>query len=256
MEIWAHRGRTSPEQLGNSLRNFLHISRLEITGFETDICFTLDQKIIIYHPGSTEPDLTQMLSTDINNSIFNVMYLEEFLDLIGTMPDLEYSLDIKQNSEDLVMRTIQAIIAKNLQNRIYLTAFQKKLPRLGIESDASLLIMAKTICPDIRTHMIVIWPFNLPKLVRTYHPDAISIGWLLEPKIIRLISKSLFKSVAQMRNLKKQIRETQNMGVKVWAGIFNNPNEMIYSAQLGIDGIITDEPKILIDLIKKQKILV
>ena len=35
-----------------------------------------------------------------------------------------------------------------------------------------------------------------------------------------------------------------------------NPDEMIYSAQLGIDGIITDEPKILIDLIKKQKILV
>src|SRR3989344_2296890 len=122
MEVWAHRGRTSAKQAGNSRLNLLYASHLGVTGLEADICFTRDRQIIIYHPGSTTPDLSQMLSKDIMNSVpNNIMYLDEFLLLFKDLRDIKCCLDVKQNSIHLVSKAVDAITKHNLQDRIYLT---------------------------------------------------------------------------------------------------------------------------------------
>lgn len=247
MEIWAHRGRASPNQLGNSTSNFIASINLGVTGIETDICFTADKKIIVYHPGSTHPDLSKMNWRDIDNSIFHITTLSEFLNLIRADRRISCCLDIKQNSKELVEKIVWEIGYRRLQDRVFLTAFDRKmsLPFFSTETDGSILNYAKEsadkLGEKIRTHLIVTWPSNIPKVAREYQPDMISIGWLLEPKLIRVASRSLFKLLASTRNLHKDVREMKAMGIKVLGGIVNNTQSMLYLAELGIDGIMTDD---------------
>lgn len=239
MEIWAHRGRSEIDELGNSFKNFIASYRLGIYGIETDVCLTLDQKPIIYHPGSTKPDLTHLTWPVINNSIFNVMDLDSFLDLATTLDDLHFCIDLKQNLNSLVETVVKTITDRGLQNRIYLTAFQCMVHGFGLESDVNLLLHAKEIDPTIKTHMIAVWPFNIVKLVKKYNLDAISFGWLPDS----FVSKRLFKLIVfDEYKLKDQIMEVQKMGKKVWAGIFNNENDLVYFIKSGVDGIFTDTP--------------
>lgn len=240
MEIWAHRGRSEIDELGNSFKSLITAYRLGISGIEVDVCFTSDQKAIIYHPGSTKPDLTHLTWPIIENSIFNVMSLDSFLDLATTLDDLQFCVDLKQNSDSLVETIIQAITDRGLQNRVYLTAFQCQVPGFGLESDINLLLHAKTIDPTIKTHIIVVWPFNIVKLAKKYRPDAISIGWLQNS----FISKVIFKLTApNEEKLRDQIMEVQKMGIKVWAGIFNKEDDLVHFIKSGVDGIFTDDPK-------------
>lgn len=254
MEVWSHRGRTLPDEFGNSLKSFLTAYNLGVTGIETDISFTIDEEVIIYHPGSTEPNLVRMSWRDIENSIFNVIDLNTFLNLLAACPGIMCCLDIKQYSEELVRKAVEAVVEKGLEDRIYFTAFQKRMPWLTIESDGKLLVLAKEICPRIKTQLIVTWPANLPKLAEKYRPDAMSFGWLQEPSSLRFISKVLFKMNAKRVNLKKQIEEVKQRNIKVWAGIFNDPQDMLYYMDLGVNGIFTDNPRLLFDLIANKKI--
>ena len=239
MEIWAHQGRSEIDELGNSFKNFIASYRLGISGIETDVCFTADWKAIIYHPGSTKPDLTHLTWPVISNSIFNVMDLYSFLDLATTLNDLRFCIDIKQDSLYLVEIVVKAVTDRRLQNRVYLTAFQCQIPGFGLESNAGLLLHAKEINPTIKTHMIAVWPSNIIKLVKKYRLDAISFGWLPDS----FISKRLFKLlVFDEYKLRDQIMEVQKMGVKVWAGIFNKEDDLVYFIKSGVDGIFTDRP--------------
>ncbi|MDO8496107.1 MAG: glycerophosphodiester phosphodiesterase [bacterium] len=239
MEIWSHRGRSEIDELGNSFKGLISTYRLGISGIEVDVCFTEDRKAIIYHPGSTKPDLTRLTWPVIENSIFNVMDLNSFLDLATTLDDLRFCIDIKQDSNDLVETIVKAVIDRGLQKRVYLTAFQCRLPGSSIESNVKLLLLAKMIDPKIKTHMIVVWPFNIVKLAKKYKPDAISIGWLQDS----YMSQLLFKSMAPHDKLAEQIVKVQEMGIKVWAGIFNGEDDLVYFIKLGVDGIFTDNPK-------------
>ncbi len=256
MEIWAHRGRSQPIHFGNTLSDFEMAQCLGITGIETDISFSLDKKIIIYHPGTTEQDYTKLIWETIQTQITKppVMRLDDLLIFLKNNPKLQCCLDIKEDSMELVRKALVAIISFNLEERVYLSAFLKRRPRLKMESDVRLLDHAKEICPRIKTHIMVPWPLNLVGIVEKHRPDAISFGWLQEPWWIWLISQPLFKSVSLTINLKKQVGEVKRKGVKVWAGVVNKPKDMLYFADLGVDGIVTDNPRLLMDLIKQNKI--
>jgi len=243
MEIWTHRGRFSPYDPGNSLNNFIANYRLGVTGIEMDASFTADGRIIIYHPGSTYPDLSKMKWQDINNSIFSVMTLTEFLSLVRSYPKILCCLDLKHNSEKLVEKIISEISYRGLQDRIYLTAFDRKLnlSLVSTETSVKMLSHAKKIDETIKTHLIVSWPSNLPKLVAQYHPDMMSIGWLQEPKLMHIVSFPLFKLFVITRLFSHDIKTVQSMGVKVLAGIINDASSMNYFADMGVDGIMTDD---------------
>jgi len=253
MEVIAHRGRISPHEFGNSLNNFISAYNIGVNGIETDISLTADKKIIIYHPGSTRPDLTKMNWNDINSSIFKVMNFSEFLNLLKSLPNISCCLDIKQNRRELVIKAVETVLDEGLQNRIYLTAFEKRARWLTIESDVKLLMLAREIDPSVKIQLITTTSWNLIKLADKYHPNAMSIGWLLEPLPIRLVTKSLFKIKSKTLNFKRQIKELKSRGIKIWAGIFNNPEDMKYFIDLGIDGIMTDSPKTVFELIEKKK---
>jgi len=253
MEIWSHRGRKYPFEIGNCLSGFYSLKDLGITGFETDICYTANGEIIIYHPKSTKPDLSCLHSEDIKNSFFNVAGFDDLLDFLEES-DLDCCLEIKQYEPMLLREAVTKISLRNLEHRIYITAFQKRLPIFGIESDGTLLLLAKKLNPKIKTQLIVTWPMNLVKIAEKYNPDVLSIGWLQEPALIRHLSRGILKSLSMLNNLNEQIDILHNRKIRVWAGIFNNPDDMIYFSKLGVDGIMTDYPDLLKTMIENKKI--
>jgi len=188
MEIWSHRSRVNLIDFGNSLAGLRMLRQMRVDGVEADVSFSKDKEIIIYHPGSIKPDLVTRTWQEIIATKLPIINLTDLLEFMISKPGMKCCLDIKQNSKELVKKVMELVTFYDLEDQIYLTAFQKRISFLQIESDKMLLEYAKEINPDIQTHIIATWPVNLPQLVKIYRPNMISIGWLKEPFIIKVIS--------------------------------------------------------------------
>lgn len=226
MGIWAHRGRLIPDLPGNTLLDFQETYELGVHGIETDVCFTApdedgSQELIIHHPGTKG----------------KVLLLDHFLSFLKVHPNLFCCLDIKQEDEDLVKMVVKKITLNGLEKRVYVTSFQTRVPWLGLETSGKILLMAKTTNPRIKTHLIATFPFSLPMLARKYSPDIISIGWLPESKLSIWFFKTFLMKIV---DLKHQIGQVQDMGIKVIGGIVNDTEGFEYFTNLGVDGIMTD----------------
>ena len=241
MEIWAHRGRSTPSSQGNTYLDFARCNQHGVNGIETDICMTPDGKVIICHPGTLTPDPSKMTWRGIKQSRLTVLSLNDFLVMIRSFGNVSCTLDIKMYSIDLVREAVRAISTYHLEDRVYLTTFQRKVPQFPMETDAKLLLFAKKINPKIKTHIMAVFPANLPGLVHKYSPDAISFGWLNDPPWLALVSKNVFKATASLVNLPSQVSYLKDRGIKVWGGIVNNHTDMEYLAGLGVDGLVTDD---------------
>lgn len=244
MEIWAHRGRLIPNLPGNTLLDFQEIYELGIHGIETDICFTAPDE-----DGSQEPIIHHPDPKDGDNPKINFLSLGNFLAFLKVHPTLSCCLEIKQEDENLVDKIVDAIIENRLEEKIYLTAFQTKIAWLGLETSGKLLLRARVRDPRIKTHLIAAFPFYLPALARKYNPNIISVGWLPESKLsIWFFKKVLAKTV----DLKRQIKQVQDMGVRVIGGIVNEEIGFEYFANLGVDGIMTDNSIAAMEFIKTK----
>lgn len=256
MEIWAHRGRLLPGLPGNTLTDFQKIYELGIHGIETDVCFTApdedgSQEPIIHHPDLKDRNDPSKMSRSYLKfrPQINILRLDYFLAFLNVRPNLFCCLDIKQENEKLVNTAIDKIILNGLENRIYITSFQTRIPWLGLETSGKILLRAKIRNPKIKTHLIATFPFSLPNLTRKYNPDIISLGWLPESKLSIWLFKTFFMKII---NLKYQINKVRAMGVKVISGIANDREGFEYLADLGVDGIMTDNSTAAMEFTKSK----
>ena len=225
VEIWSHQGKAVPLSPGNRLADFEDAVEEGADGVEADVSFVrigASEEIFIYHPGQR----------------FSALRLDEFVEFLKKYQRLECFLDIKQNNFRLVKTAIKTIVDNRLQDRVYFTFCQVRLPWLGLETSGKMLVRAKRFEPRIKTHLIATFPFSLPRLAEKYQPDFVSTGWLEESSL----SKFFFKWViVPFFNLPDQIRETRQMGVRVLAGISNREEDIRYFAGIGVDAVMTED---------------
>lgn len=229
--VWSHQGKVVPLSPGNRLADFEDTVEEGADGIETDVSFVrigTSEEIFIYHPGQR----------------FSALRLETFIEFLKKYPRLECFLDIKQNDLRLVETVIKRIVDNRLQDRVYFTFCQVRLPWLKLETSGELLIQAKKLEPCIKTHLIATFPFSLPRLAEKYQPDFVSFGWLEASPL----SKFFFKWViAPFFNLPDQIREVQKMGVRVVGGISSREEDIRYFAEMGVDAVMTEDIDVAIE---------
>lgn len=245
LEICAHRGRLIPNLPGNTLLDFQGVYELGINWIETDVCFTApdedgSQESIIHHPNPKsciDPSKTKWkyLKSEPNSKI---ICLDNLLAFLVVNSSISCLLELKEDSDKLVDVVVKKITEYKLEGRVYITVFQMRIHSLRLEASARLISRARSQNPNIKTHIIVMFPFSLPTLARRHRPDIMSVGWLPGSKLsIWLFKKFLANTV----NLKGQIMQAQEMGVKIIGGIANDEKDFDYLASLNVNGIITDD---------------
>lgn len=243
MEIWAHRGLVMQSyengrwHPGNTIFDFKGAYDCGVHGIETDVAMNTEGEVLIYHPGTLTPDPLSLSWPEASKIHPGLIRIESLIEFLKTRPDLQCCLDLKQNSQRLANKVAERVILSKLEDRVFLNAFQKRVPFLGLETDGELLTNVKKRYPSIQTHLMVSFPFNLPSLAEKYEPDMISFGWLDDSIISKLFFNLLVRPAV---NLSKDIEILHEMGIKVMAGISSNPNTMLYFERLRVDAFMTE----------------
>lgn len=243
MEIWAHRGLImdtymgSRKHSGNTIFDFKRAYDCGVHGIEADVALNKEGDVLVCHPGTLKPDPINLSWLEAKKIHPNLIRLETLIEFLKNRPDLQCCFDLKQNSDKLARKVAERAILANLEERVFLNAFQTRKPFLGLETSGELLRNIKRNYPNVQTHLIAAFPFDLPGLAEKYNSDMISFGWLNNS----IISKLLFNlTVRPWKHLKKDVENLHNNGIRVMGGITDDLNAMLYFDSLGVDAVMTE----------------
>ncbi len=252
LKVVAHRGDSAffPE---NTLPAFRSAAELKVDCIETDVHLTKDGVCVIWHDDSMERtsgdkslitdkkykelagmDAGYMFSGD-NGKTFpfrgrgvTIATLDEVL---KSIPDMRFNVDLKDDNQDLVVEFARVIRANKAENRV-----------LGASFHDSIIKSLREYIPEIATS------FSRPELKKLVYMDKLKIlkfhnklpaGAAQIPEYsgrLRVLTKSL-------------IRVLHARGVYIHVWTINNRADMVRLFKMGVDTIMTDNPRLLIEVI-------
>lgn len=230
----AHRGgaRENPE---NSLRAFKHAISLGVTHLETDVRSTRDGVAVIHHDATldrttdqrgavNDQDWSQVARARIHGR-YPILRVEE---LFAALPDAHITLDAKDTGA--VAPLLAAIRELPDSKRITVTSFshgrlQRMRQALPITTAASPREVAK------------VW-----RSVRSERQVRIDGQSLAVP--VRVARRTLLDAAF--------IQHAHTLGLPVYAWTINTRQEMIRLIEMGVDGIMTDAPTLLQEVLQDK----
>ncbi|MBI1988078.1 MAG: glycerophosphodiester phosphodiesterase family protein [Nitrospinae bacterium] len=241
-KVIVHRGDTTAGAPENSLSAFRH--GVEVSGahgFECDIRRAMDGALVILHdpkvgrtaaptarsPGKkrwvrelTGKELrTFRLKLPLRETIPS---LEEVLDYVGSREGLICYLEFKEGNLEYIRAIIETVRRYQLQDRVLFISF-----------DASTLALAKEMAPEIPGEVIVVNIFHrLVDVARAARADGVAIAVLT------------FRFVRSW--LQAEVQKAHEAGLWVNAGVVNSLHFLPWLLASGIDGIFTDDPRLIL----------
>ena len=230
--ISAHRG-GSMEAPENTLESFKYSLELGCAYIETDVQLSSDGIPYIFH----DDDLSRLLGKDVafnslhSSEIQNLKLFESF-DIptletaLTTFPDALFQIDLK--TDEVAIPAMKIIETLEAFDRVCIASFSSK--RLALINE-----MYPHVCLSMGPKEI------LKLLLASYGLYKKKVpGNCLQVPIyqygIKLVTKRFIQYV-------------QNIGLKIHVWTINDKNQMQQLINLGVDGIITDRPKALKDLL-------
>ena len=231
--VLAHRG-GALESYENTLESFDYSIGLGCKYIETDVQLSSDGVPYIFH----DEDLKRLtgvnrpfhsyLSSEINDiKLFDQFKIPTLEETLITFPNTYFQIDFK--SDEVVLPAIDIIRKTNSINRICIASF-----------DSDRLKVVRNELPDVCLSM---GPKEvLALLLKSYGLNKNDIpGDCLQIPIYKYGLKLVTKRFVDFVH-------SQDLKIMVWT--INDKKNMDYLISLGVDGIITDKPKFLFDLIK------
>ena len=235
LEVLAHRG-GSIESLENTIESFEYSISLGCNYIETDVQLSSDGKPYIFH----DEDLNRLaginkIFNDLNSSeideikLFNNHKIPLLEEVLIKFPDTHFQIDVK--TDEVVLPTLKVIYDLGAQDRVCIARFSSER-----------LETVRNKYPDI---CISMGPKEILKLLlssfglyrRKVPGDCLQIP--IYQYGIKLVTKR-FVNFVQSKDLK----------IIVWT--INDPEEMKKLIELEVDGIITDKPKALFNILKQN----
>lgn len=237
-KIIAHRG-SNKEAPQNTLPAFQRAIDEHADGFETDVHVTKDGKLVICHNYTidatsdgrgeiTSYTLGELKKFDFG-SYFSAEYkgtplptVDEFLELAGSSDAEIINIELKaprQAESGIVQKTLDAVKAHNLRDRILISSFNRHI--LQEVKDLDPHFRTGFLYPTIDYHAspFVYDPFPIAKRIGAdaLHPMSV----VVTPRLIRRAHK-------------------RGMKVNVWT--VDDKKTAQHLAAIGADGIITNAP--------------
>ena len=230
--VSAHRG-GSMEAPENTLESFKYSLELGCSYIETDVQLSSDGIPYIFH----DDDLNRLLGKDItfnslhsseiqNLKLFDSFGIPTLAKALTTFPDALFQIDLK--TDEVAIPAMKIIETLEAFDRVCIASFSSK--RLALINE-----MYPHVCLSMGPKEI------LKLLLASYGLYKKKVpGNCLQVPIyqygIKLVTKRFIQYV-------------QNIGLKIHVWTINDKNQMQELINLGVDGIITDRPKALKDLL-------
>lgn len=229
--IFAHRGasRYAPE---NTLSAFQLALEQRADGIELDVHLSADGEVVVIHDrdlsrttnGAGYVDrmpLTEIRQVDAGQGQ-RVPTLTEVLDLVGTKAILNIELKgFSTSSPDLPQAVLNLLEAHSMDQNVIISCFQ---PRL--------LAITRRLQPEIKIGLLMAAGVTGGLVKMIYEP-------ILQPSSLH----PNYSSVGP-----RFLQKAKSKGRRVLAYTVNQPEDMRRLFGLGIDGIITDDPRTAIQV--------
>lgn len=249
VKIISHRGanKYAPQ---NTLPAFERSIQLGADGFETDVHMTKDGVPVICHNytindtsdgmGSIATYTLEELKKFDFGSYYSPKFrgtkiptLDEFLELVATSDIEIMNIELKSpraKETDIVEKTIEAVRAHKLFDRLLISSF-----------DSKLLVRAKEIDDSCKTAFL-------------YHPNSpdsakmlfYPISFAKKIKVDALHPMDVYVNSAY-------VKAAHNAGLKVNVWTVNKESKIEKMIKLGVDGIITDCPDRVRTVMRRMK---
>ncbi len=236
----AHRGASGyfPE---NTRVSFLKAIEMGATGIETDVHLTKDGEPVLIHDEKVDrttngtgfvKDLTYKEIKELDAGSWydekykneKILHLEELLEIIAR-EDMILNIELKNNIvqyKDIEKKVINLIYKYKVEEKVIISSFNHYAIRKCIEID-------KNIDTGLLYVSGIYKPYKYAKIVGVNN---------IHPYFYAILNKEL-------------IEETKNEGIGINAYGVNSAEHMKLLVEYGVDGIITDYPDLLDNILNK-----
>ena len=230
----SHRG-NSKKFIENSFEAFNSVFHMGYKYIETDLRITLDKKIIAFH----DPDLKRLFNLDLQvkdltfNEISN-LYKEKncslltLEDALKKFPDIHFNIDLKV--EEVIQDSIKVVADLNAFDRVCFASFHSSHTRKVLRHNQNAIVSMGI--KDIA--LFKFFKFNNKNIKIMQIP----LKW----KGIKVLTRNLIQNA-----------DKSNLLVHVWT--INDRKTINNLIDLGVNGIITDEPELLMEIMKERDLI-
>ena len=254
--VLAHRGDSAryPE---NTMPAFKSAVDMKVHVIETDVHLTADGEVVIWHDDtlmrmSGDPRrISQLTWEEIRGidagSQFSLDGGKSFpfrgknispvriRDVLSEFPGTKFNIDLKDNKLELAERFGHILMELNCRERVVTASFHKEV-----------LYHFRKVLPEALTSCS---PIEILRLLLLYRSGILTLPLTYKKKILQVPEYSGKLKVITAGFVKYLHRR----GFKIQVWTVNDVSEMNRFLDMGIDGLFTDRPALLIDLLKKRE---
>ena len=230
----SHRG-NSKKFVENSFEAFNSVIQMGYKYIETDLRMTLDGEVIAFH----DPDLKRLFNLDLLvkdltfNEIGNLFRekncrLLSLEDALKEFPDVHFNIDLKV--KEVIQQSIKIVANLNAFDRVCFASFHSRHTEKVLQHNQNAIVSMGM--KDVA----------LFKFFKLYDENINIMQIPLKWKGIKVFTTNLMQKA-----------DKSNLLVHVWT--INDRNTINKLIDIGVNGIITDEPELLMEIMKGRNLI-
>ena len=230
----SHRG-NSKKFIENSFEAFNSVVQMGYKYIETDLRMTLDKEVIAFH----DPDLKRLFNLDLQvkdltfNEIANLFKekncsLLTLEDVLKEFPKIYFNIDLKV--EEVIQDSIKVVADFNAFDRVCFASFHSNRTGKVLRYNQNAIVSMGM--KDVALFKFLKFNNKNIKIIQ------IPLKW----KGIKILTKNLIQKAHKNKLL-----------VHVWT--INDRKTINNLIDLGVNGIITDEPELLMETMKERDLI-
>ena len=230
----SHRG-NSKKFIENSFEAFNSVVQMGYKYIETDLRMTLDREVIAFH----DSDLKRLFNLDLQvkdltfNEIANLFKekncsLLTLEDVLKKFPEIHFNIDLKV--EEVIQDSIKVVADFNAFDRVCFASFHSSRNGKVLRYNQNAIVSMGM--KDIALFKFLKFNNKNIKIIQ------IPLKW----KGIKILTRNLIQKAHK-----------NNLLVHVWT--INDRKTINNLIDLGVNGIITDEPELLMETMKEKDLI-
>ena len=230
----SHRG-NSKKFIENSFEAFNSVIQMGYKYIETDLRMTKDNEVIAFH----DPDLKRLFNLDLQvkdltfKEIANLFRekncsLLTLEDALKKFPEIHFNIDLKV--KEVIKDSIKVVENLNAFNRVCFASFHSSHTKKILQHNKNAIISMGM--KDVALFKFFNFKNEKIKIIQ------IPLKW----KGIKVLTRNLIQKANK-----------SNLLVHVWT--VNDRKTINYLIDLGVNGIVTDEPELLMKIMKERDLI-